>query len=305
MSGPFDRFIGVDWSGAARQASQHVYVAEAQRQGARITLGSVVRARDREAVEAWLRGEPLEHAPSWRDWPGPGRIDGRARRIVALDFAFGFPAAFDHPDSEEEWSWGDLGRLAVRLARAGGDGLGSVRRAIEATPRLARQFRLKGGDPATMHRRLCDERLAPLRPESVFHLIGPSQVGIGSITGIAMLHRLRRLEGIAVWPLDSERSLEAASVVLIEAWPRMFLEPALRKNELPERVRQLDAWRHEQVAFSTKAELAAASSGDALDAAAAAIGTAQTCYRLPKPDVVPEDSRRREGWIAGVQVPAR
>ena len=54
MRGGFERFIGVDWSGAARPSGQHVYVAEAHRQDARITIQSVVRARDRSAVEGYL-----------------------------------------------------------------------------------------------------------------------------------------------------------------------------------------------------------------------------------------------------------
>jgi hypothetical protein len=70
-------------------------------------------------------------------------------------------------------------------------------------------------------------------------------------------------------------------------------------------VRQLEAWRHDGVAFRGDAELAVASSGDALDAVAAVIGAARSCYRLPSPDSLPQVARRREGWIAGVQVPAR
>jgi hypothetical protein len=89
----------------------------------------------------------------------------------------------------------------------------------------------------------------------------------------------------------------------VEVFPRMWLDAGLRKNELPERVRQLDAWRRVGVAFSADAELAAASSGDALDAVAAAIGAARSAYNLPAPDALPEEARRREGWIVGVQVP--
>jgi hypothetical protein len=69
-------------------------------------------------------------------------------------------------------------------------------------------------------------------------------------------------------------------------------------------MRQLDRWRRTGVAFHPKAELAAASSGDALDAAAAAVGLAQHCSTLQPRRFVPEDSRLREGWIAGVEVPA-
>ena len=302
MAGPFERFIGIDWSGAASRSGQRIYVAEAHRQGARITVHSVVRARDRAAVEDFLAGGSLEHAPAWEEWVGPGRIDSRARRVVGMDFAFGFPAAFEPPHADGGWSWTDLGSWADSIAGNGTPSAEPVRRAIEDDPHLSRQFRLRGGDGADMHLRTTD-RHAPGRPESVFHLVGPSQVGIGSITGIAMLHRLRRTEGLAIWPLDSPWRIDQAGTVLVEVFPRMWLDAGLRKNELPERVRQLDAWRRIGVAFSANAELAAASSGDALAAAAAAIGAARSAHHLPAPDVLPEDARSREGWIVGVQVP--
>jgi hypothetical protein len=84
----------------------------------------------------------------------------------------------------------------------------------------------------------------------------------------------------------------------------MWLDRGIRKNELPERVRQLEAWERRGIASRTKAELAAASSGDGLDAAAAAIGAAQSCAQLAAPDALPEEARRREGWIVGVRAPS-
>jgi hypothetical protein len=303
MATQFERFIGIDWSGAATRSGQRIYVAEAHRQGGRITLHSVVRARDRGAVEAYLGGAPLEHAPAWEDWPGPAPLDHRARRVVAMDFAFGFPAAFEHPEAASDWSWADLTSWAASLDSSNGT-IEPIRRAIERDPEIARQFRLHGGADARMHLRLTD-RHATNKAESVFHLIGPSQVGLGSITGIAMLHRLREVDGLAVWPFDPPEAIDRASAVLVEAFPRMWLDRGLRKNQLPERVRQFDAWRRWGVAFHEKAELAAASSGDALDSAAAAIGAARSCKTLPAPENVPEEARLREGWIVGVQVPPR
>jgi hypothetical protein len=305
VSGGFDRFIGVDWSGATRPSGQQVYVAEAYRQDVRITIQSVVRARDRSAVEDYLRGEPLVHAAAWSDWAGPRPLDGRARRIVALDFAFGFPAEFRIPGFEGSWRWPDLAAWAADASAKDPNGtLEPLRRLIEENKSLSGQFRLHAGDAALMHKRLTDSR-APGRPESVFHLIGPSQVGLGSITGIAMLHRLRSQEGLAVWPFDAPERLDAAKAVLVEVFPRMWLDRGTRKNDLPGRVRQVRRWEHEGVTFRGDAELTAASSGDALDAVAAAIGAARSCYRLPGPDSLPGVARRREGWIAGVQVPAR
>jgi hypothetical protein len=304
VGGGFERFIGIDWSGAARPSGQHVYVAEAHRQDARITVQSLVRARDRSAVESYLRGDALAHASAWADWPGPRPLDRRARRIVALDFAFGFPTEFRLPGLEGAWRWDELSAWAAQLADGRNGSLDSLRQAIEHDAALAPQFRLRGGDSALMHKRLTDTH-APGRPESVFHLIGPSQVGLGSITGIAMLHRLRERDGLALWPFDPQERIDAAAAVMVEIFPRMWLAPGIRKNELPGRVRQVQAWQHDGIAFRNDAELAVASSGDALDAVAAAIGAARSCYRLPSPDSLPPVARRREGWIAGVQVPAR
>jgi hypothetical protein len=305
VAGSFERFIGIDWSGAAQPSGQHVFVAEAGRRDARITLHTVLRARDRAAVEDYLAGGPLAPAPAWEDWPAPGRLTG-GRRVVALDFAFGFPSGFDLPSLGDHWTWSDLGRWADGLdPRPNGNGVGDgVRAAITSDPELASRFRLKGGDAVPDRRhRLCDSQLDGLQPESVYHLIGPSQVGLGSITGMAMLHRLVERADLAIWPFHPRARVEAASVVLVEVWPRMWLQRGIRKNELPDRVRQLEAWAHDGVTLSTKAEVAAASSADAMDAAAAAIGAARSCYRLPSPEVLPEDARLREGWIAGVQVP--
>jgi hypothetical protein len=174
---------------------------------------------------------------------------------------------------------------------------------IEENEGLASQFRLRAGDRALMHKRLTDVHARGT--ESVFHLIGPSQVGLGSITGIAMLHRLASVEGLAVWPFDPPERIQAAAAVMVEIFPRMWLDSGTRKNELPGRARQLERWKHDGIVFRGDAELPAASSGDALDAVAAAIGAARSCYRLPSPQSLPGVARRREGWIAGVQVPAR
>jgi hypothetical protein len=278
-----------------------VYLAEAHRQGARITVQSVVRARDRSAVEAYLRGQPLAHASAWSDWPGPRPLDRRARRIVALDFAFGFPSEFRLPGHDGAWTWSELAGWAAQVSGSNG-ALEPLRRVIEQSEALAAQFRLRAGDGALMHKRLTDSH-APGRPESVFHLIGPSQVGLGSITGMAMLHRLGSMEDVAVWPFDPPQRIDAAAAVLVEIFPRMWLDRGIRKNELPGRARQLERWKHDGIVFRGDAELAAAASGDALDAVAAAIGAARSCYRLPSPDSLPGVARRREGWIAGVQVP--
>ena len=217
---------------------------------------------------------------------------------MGLDFAFGFPVRFELPKLGRRWRWEDLARWAERLDSRSV----SVRKSIRNELTLSKQFRLRGGDLAPPHKRETDKHVDGVRPESVFHLIGPSQVGTASITGIAMLERLRRGGRAAVWPFDPPVRVDRARVVLVEVFPRLWLGREVRKSELPDRVDRIERWRAEGVRFEREAELAAASSGDALDASAAAIGLARG-VELPPAEALPE-AGAREGWIAGAEVPA-
>jgi hypothetical protein len=297
QAGLFDRYFGVDWSGAERPSAQNVYVAEARQGPDGVGVVSVTRARDRTAVAEFLAGRPFAPAPGWDGWPGPERLDLERRALVGLDFAFGFPVRFSLPKLGRRWRWEDLARWAEALDRRGM----SVRKSIRNELALAQQFRLRGGDPAPPHKRETDKHVDGVRPESVFHLIGPSQVGTASITGIAMLERLRRGGRAAVWPIDPPVRVDRARVVLVEVFPRLWLGREVRKSELPDRLHRIERWKAEGARFERQAEFAAASSGDALDATAAAIGLARG-VELPPPEELPE-AGAREGWIAGAELP--
>jgi hypothetical protein len=294
----FDRYFGIDWSGAERASAQNVYLAEAREGSAGVEVISVTRARDRTAAAEFLAGRPLAPAPGWEAWPAPERLDLERRALVGLDFAFGFPVRFELPKLGRSWRWEDLARWAEALDSRSV----SVRKSIRNELALAKQFRLRGGDIAAPHKRETDRHVNGVRPESVFHLIGPSQVGTASITGIAMLERLRRGGRAAVWPFDPAVRVDRARVVLVEVFPRLWLGREVRKSELPDRVGRIERWKAEGVAFEREAEFAAASSGDALDATAAAIGLARG-VELPAAEELP-DVGVREGWIAGAEVPA-
>jgi hypothetical protein len=296
MSGPFERFIGIDWSGASKASGQQIFVAEARRKEEGVRLLRVVRAKDRSAVKAFLRGDPIDPAPEWEDWPRPDPPTGSKRTLVGLDFAFGFPAEFEHPSRGERWTWGDLARLCGEL-----DSAANLRRAIDADEVLRRQFALGDGPSPTRRYRETEKGLSS-RAESVFHLIGPSQVGAGSIRGIAMLDRLRD-SALAVWPFDGDETTTSPTV-LVEVFPRLWLRKKLNKAELPARATQLEEWKRDAVAAEGHAELAALASGDAIDAAAAAIGLARDNPFLPMPGTLPDEARRREGWIVGVPAPS-
>jgi hypothetical protein len=111
---------------------------------------------------------------------------------------------------------------------------------------------------------------------------------------MAMLDRLYRQPDVAVWPFQPEGG---SRVVLVEVFPRIWLDPGMHKEDPAARARQIRAWREHRVTFEAQTELVAAASPDALDAVAAAINLART-PRLPTLDELPAEAED-EGWVVG------
>jgi hypothetical protein len=178
------RTIAVDWSGRASSAGNAIWLAEADESGVIRLEGG----RDREELVDHL----IEVAHQDREL------------IVGLDFAFSFPEWFVRKqgvaDAVAFWNvvenkgekW--LTDCKPPFWRKQGSGIGATK-ALRVTERA--------------------NRIAGNSPTSVFKLVGPSQVGPGSIRGIPHLVRLRQT--FAVWPFDAAK---APSV--IEIWPRIF-----------------------------------------------------------------------------------
>ena len=272
---PFERFVGVDWSGA-KDDRGGVYVAEAVRgEGpGRIRVTRVERS-SRARVEAELRA-----------------MDG-PRTLVGLDFSFSFPAAF-RLGGAEAWTWPELRAWAARLVDSAA---GDVRAALHAAPERD-QFRLVPGDRAELLWRATEHACHPL-PASVQDLVVyQRQVTLGTIHGIAVLDHLDDADHVAVWPFDADRVADAPAVVA-EVYPSMWLDPDIRKGRADHRPRQLEAWR----AFADGLEGVVAdtvvASGDALDAVAVALALPSLRLEAPADPVV-----AREGWILGVPIPS-
>jgi hypothetical protein len=288
----YERVIGVDWSGAGPARRAEIYLAEATAQDPPRVL-SAVRAADRAAVEAFLRGEPLKLSKAWSGWKRPEPLAASETVLVGLDFAFGFPRQFSLPGGGTAWSWERLADWCK-----GFEGKDELAKSLRAEPEVAKQFRLgPGGSGAVMHLRRTEEELVKLgeRPASVFNLVGAQQVGAGSIRGIPILARLRGDRAAAVWPFD-----EAASrpITVVEVFPRLWLTAGLGKQHPSHRIEQLCAWEKAGIRFENETELVAVASADAMDAVAAAIGLATESAISPARDL-PADAER-EGWIARV-----
>lgn len=271
----FDRFIGVDWSGA--RDGGNVYAAEVVRgrRGRRVVR---VEQSTRERVE----GELALAA------------DAGVRTLAGLDFNFSFPGDFVL-DAVEEWDWVTLRSWAAALVATGG---GDVGAALRACPERA-QFRLATGDPAPALWRRTELACTP-KPASVVHVIPyQRQVCLGSIHGMAMLDRLAEVDGAAMWPFATGDEAASARVVLAEAYPSMWVGAGVAKSNPSHRLRQARLWQKRYGGIGDAVVDLVLDSEDAFDALAVALALPDLTLEAPADLVVD-----REGWIAGVPAPA-
>lgn len=266
----FERFLGVDWSGARKGGK--VYLAEVTRGPGRLRVERLERA-SRQSVEAELTAPPDR------------------RTLAGLDFCFSFPEAFQ-VGGRVDWTWPELRAWAVELS--GPNGAADVARALAACPERE-QFRLVGGDKAPALRRSTERACTPL-PASVVHLLPyQRQVCLGSIHGIAMLDRLARRPGVAVWPFD-EIDPSSVDTVIAEVYPAMWVDSGVAKSRPSHRLRQLHRWQDEVDGMTPALVDLLLDSEDAFDAFAVAVALPGVpTLNAPDAPIV-----AREGWILGV-----
>lgn len=267
----FDRFLGVDWSGA--KVGGNVFLAEVVRAADGGLSVERVERSSRAKVEAELRVRPDR------------------RTLAGLDFSFSFPAGFVF-SGRTDWTWPELRRWTADLVASSG---GDVRAALHAAPERD-QFRLVPGDRAPLLRRRTEGACVPL-PASVFDLVVyQRQVTLGTIHGMAVLDHLADVDHLAVWPYDGDR-VDAVSTVVAEAYPSMWLDPDLRKGSDADRREQVSRWRDRPDVAGLDAESVALlhRSGDAADALGVALALPDLSLDAPVDEVT-----AREGWILGV-----
>lgn len=149
----------------------------------------------------WLavvrEGELVESRPLRHREDAVAAVLAAARPVVAgFDFSFSLPA----------WFAAELGCADVHAVweRAGRDG----ERWLRPTPPFWRE---RCTLPRERRFRRCEERLRPAK--SVFQLVGPGQIGAGSVRGMPLLAGLRR-DGVAIWPFD-----DAGPRTVVEIYP--------------------------------------------------------------------------------------
>jgi hypothetical protein len=250
--------VAVDWSGAARGARSHIWLAEAVQPG---RLKRLECGREREQLVQHL----LDLGPDV---------------VIGLDFAFGFP----------EWF---LTRLRLRSAPE--LWMHAAANAEAWLSSCAPPFWGRPGHPrpppadcmpAFRRTELRVPRVAGVGPKSIFQIGGAGAVGTGSLRGMPFLHKLHQA-GAAIWPFTA-----GVGPLVVEIYPRL-LTGALRKSRLAERERFLACYP----GLGTDHRDLARMSEDAFDAAVSALVMAEHIADLSGLPTEPDDRVRLEGRI--------
>jgi hypothetical protein len=283
VSGGFDRFIAIDWSGA--KPAKGIAVAEA---GAGSAPPSLVRPP--AGARSWSRRATL-------DWL-LGRLDGSERLLIGMDFAFSLGC-----DRRGRFIAGDAGTafdlwgLVDAAGAAEEDFFGG---AFATAGRHRHRFWHRGARPAGFDpcRRLTETACTQGSPESPYKLIGAKQVGKGALAGMRVLKALReRGRGrVGVWPFEPVGDGSA----VVEIYPRLFLRRCGWGNGKV-RDRAGVNWCLARLGSRPLRPAPEPLSDHDTDALVSAAGlrTLAAAPRAWSPPL-PERARRQEGWIFGV-----
>jgi hypothetical protein len=193
------RVFAIDWSGALRGSRKKIWLAEVSRN----RLVCLQSGRDRTEVISYVIEESKK----------------TPKMVVGLDFAFSCPEWFVKSKNcrtiRDFWS----------LAKEQGEEW------MNDLP-----FWSKGKPEQQPDREYRQCELVLGTPSSVFKLVGPAQVGRGSIRGMPYLLQLHQ-SGFAIWPFDSPGWPRA-----IEIYPRLFT-PGIVKSNRDSRCEFLEKFR--------------------------------------------------------------
>jgi hypothetical protein len=286
----FDRYIGVDWSGARGPKLRGLQVAVCE-------AGTAAPALvDNPDGTVWSRHDFL-------NWLG-GQLNGKGRTLCGLDFSFCFPwcdaDAYFPPGYQDPAGWQEFWHLVDVVCAPDEDYFGG-RMADDA--RFSTHFAVNGVVGNDYRRRLrvteieCQAQSLGA-PESVFNLRGARQVGKGSLAGMRMLRALQTRATVSVWPFDE---VSPTKSVVVETFPTAFVRLA---GMGPGKVRNTDSLvkvlRHYGSAAPEAMPDMTDDQSDAL-ISAAALRCLAADSDLWHPEELSDRVRRYEGWTFGVR----
>lgn len=281
-------FVGIDWSGA--KGTRHVGLAVAMCEAGQ---GAPAMVAPPSGRKAWSRQEIS-------DWIAGGMgLEADTRALVGIDSAFSLPfidqGAFLPGESLPEAAtalWPELNSVCAEAVDLYGGPF------VDAYPahylrtgargvRFARRLRVT-------ERRAIDSGAGPC--ESVFHLIGPSQVGLSGLSTMRMLAALAMEPSVSIWPFEEQAG---ARVTLVEIYAAAFARMGGHKGK----IRDLAALNTALAGLGTAPLKGGAMPGEhAADAIVTAAGLrhAGAQRKYWHPEALSTKVRRTEGWIFGV-----
>jgi hypothetical protein len=285
----FDAFVGVDWSGAKGSRHRTIQVAMCEPgDGAPRIVPAPGGAWSRRGVLDWMLD--AEHQ---------GRV------LAGFDFSFTVPfvdrGAFFPGSRRSLPTARDLWMEVDRVSANGDDFYAG---AFVDTQPFAAHFQTPRAIGARFSRRhKVVERACVTQglgwPETVFHLIGPKQVGLGSLAGMRFLAALRReAPKVCVWPFDP---FQAGRSTIVEVFPRVFLAAG---GQGVAKVRSTQSLNQVLAGYGTRSATTPGLLDDNVTDAlvtAAALRAWADMAALWRPSAMDATVRQTEGWIFGVR----
>lgn len=286
----FEHYLAIDWSGAKGLRQKGIALAIADAAGGPPVL--------------------IEHRWSRDDVLAVLRDDLPANTLVGLDLGIGLPCT-DCEAYFPGWdgSPADAPALWAMIDRVAGDEPNLGANNFVDRPEIAPYYRRDGGregaqfrcDGATHGRgrfRVTEHAQAAMgcKPYSNFNLIGAAQVGMSSLTGMRMLHRLRG--HVPVWPIDP---LPETGSVIVEIYTSLAALEAERSAGRS----KLRTYDDLNAALAALGSPAVEGDGAIVDHASDALLTAAWLRKVAddprrwSPDGLTPQIARTEGWTFG------
>ena len=310
----FDRFVGIDWSGAKgpRQAGIQLSMAVPGRGVPTRIDPPSGHLWGRQAVFEWL----VRAADTGTDTGGDGNGNrsnesARGSILVGIDFAFA------HPFCDENAYYPGLAgapetpaalwQCIADICKNDGHFYGG---AMFAAPGFGDYYlspRNHGAPHYRSRRRVAElaAKASARAPSPTFKAIGADNVATGSMAGMRMIHALKAELGdaLAVWPFQPVSPARPPAMVLVEIFPSYYfhaagLNPALNAAADPGfMTAALNAWSSDGVGADYAPRGSDVDEADAMISAAALRHIAATpcCWQAPQ-------AAAMEGWIFGVPV---
>ncbi len=213
---PFQRFVGIDWSGAKGATQAGIQVAE-------LDVDSLFpRLRCAPNGRSWARLDVMDYIGQLKDKP----------TLVGIDFCFSVPwdksHAFTPQVNDVRSLWALVDSLCVGTPHLYA---GPVWTAADSPFRpyifhYQNQTKYKGERYDRKNWRGVEKLEG--NAISVYHMAGP-QVGAGSFSGMRLLHQITKLYGktIAIWPFDQ---IDGDKTVVVEIYPSFFYRKAAARR---------------------------------------------------------------------------